>query len=375
MYCDMPMKTIDDIQIMIYQKSEEKIPLVKDLLSLKGKEIISFTDEIELGTILRFIQDKGVPSKEVLVLKPFKGRLFQKCPGSPGMICCNYLLINTCFNCLYNCAYCFLLSYLNSYGVIQFTNTEDIISELNALIDPNRELVYRIGTGEFTDSLMFDEYTGLAHKIIHALKDYANVMVEFKTKSENVDHLLAIREKGNSVLAWSLNTEKNIELYEEDTAGIDARLRAAQKAGEAGYYLAFHFDPIIQYEGYMSDYEDVIGRLFSMVPRDRVVWISLGGFRYSPGFKEIIKERFPGERMTLGELFQGPDGKFRYIKNQRINIYKRFKEMISAHTSKPFLYLCMETSDVWRQAFGEEYNSSNDMENAFSRHLYKHFLS
>ncbi len=53
-----------------------------------------------------------------------------------------------------------------------------------------------MGTGEFTDSLMMDEVTGIGGAIIEHTSGMPNIMMELKTKSDNIDHLLDIRGKG-----------------------------------------------------------------------------------------------------------------------------------------------------------------------------------
>ncbi|MBN2039958.1 MAG: hypothetical protein JW864_07960 [Spirochaetes bacterium] len=310
-----------------------------------------------------------------MVLKPFKGRFFQMCPGSPGVICCNYRVINTCFGCIYDCAYCFLNSYLNTFGITQFTNTQDLLAEIDNFISTSDgRFLYRIGSGEFTDSMMIDEVTGLGRLLIDKFKDCGNAMLELKTKSDNVDHLLNIKHKGNAVLAWSLNTERNIALYEKDTALLDERLEAAEKACKAGYFLAFHFDPIIVYPEWEKDYKSVVKKLFSVINPEKIVWISMGGFRYTPSFKEILRELFPAEELTVQEMFPGVDGKYRYLKKNRIDIYRKMKSFINEFTDKPFVYLCMETKDVWSSVFGRYYDTSELFEKDFAEYLQKTFF-
>ena len=113
------LKTLNGIKLVLYSKSEKNDLMVKNFLSQKDKEYIAYKDIYELNHIIQSLKKEGYNSKEVLILKKFKGRFFQKCPGSPGVICCNYHLINTCFNCLYNCTYCYLNSYLNSLVVVE----------------------------------------------------------------------------------------------------------------------------------------------------------------------------------------------------------------------------------------------------------------
>jgi spore photoproduct lyase len=367
------LRTIDNIKVIFYFQKERDNPIVKRFLGLRGKEIIECRDDHELESAVESVKKRGVASKEAVILKKFQGRMFQKCPGSPGVICCNYLLMNIGFNCLYNCTYCYLNYYLNSFGLIQFINTEISYQDIWDTVRANRDTVYRIGTGEYTDSLMFDDVTGIGTALITEAARYHNLFIELKTKSDNVRHLLDIREKGNAVLAWSLNTTRNIELYEAGAASLEERLVSAAAACRAGYLTAFHFDPIITGDGDIGEYLEVVDRIFTKIDQERVAWISLGCFRHSPGFKEIIREVFPGQRLTAAEMFPGPDGKCRYLKKTRVGIYAAMLDRIRSHTSVPFVYLCMESESVWRDVFNVEYRSSEDLEHAFSRHLQEKF--
>jgi spore photoproduct lyase len=221
---------------------------------------------------------------------------------------------------------------------------------------------------------MMDDITRIGESLISKFCSYKNVMLELKTKSNNIDHLLSIKEKGSTVLAWSLNTERNIAKYEKGSASLNERIQAAKKAGEADFFLAFHFDPVIIYEGWEKDYKDLIDNLFSNINPEKLVWISLGCFRYSPGFKDILRDKFPDEELTLEEMFPGVDGKYRYLKNKRIEIYKTMKGYINNFTKKPFIYLCMESVDVWHSVFNKYYDTSFALEKDFSEYLKDKFV-
>jgi spore photoproduct lyase len=368
------MKTIDDIRVILYPGSERDNPMVRRFMALRGKEIVECSSDEDMDSAVDLLKKRGLASREVVILKRFQGRLYQKCPGSPGMICCNYRLLNIGFNCLYNCTYCYLNYYLNSFGITQFINMDISFRDLAPSLLEDGDSVIRIGTGEYTDSLMLDEVTGIGASLIAEASRNRSVFLELKTKSCNVEHLLGIREKGHAVLAWTLNTPRNIDLYEAGAAGLDRRIAAASEACRAGYLTAFHFDPIIMYEGWLDEYLGIVDLIFKYVDADRVAWISLGCFRYSPGFREIIREVFPGQALTAAEMFPCPDGKFRYLKQNREAAYSAILGRIRSYSRKPFVYLCMETESVWRDVFNAEYHSSDDLERAFSRHLRAEFV-
>jgi len=368
------LKKFSDIQLVLYSIEDEPAPLsavIIEAAESQGKKLIPFKNDSELGLLIEDLKH-DYDSKEVLILKKFLGRKFQKCPGSSGVICCNYYLLNTCFNCLYDCTYCFLNSYLNSYGIIQFTNLEELIPAIEEFTSASDKII-RIGTGEFTDSLMFDEITGISNNLVTGTAHIKNLFLEFKTKSGNIDHLLNIENKGNAVLAWSLNTEKNIAEYEHGAASLDERLDAALKAQRSGYYTAFHFDPIIKYDGCLDDYIAVVDTIFGNLDPEKIVWISLGCFRYSSGFKDIIKHKYPPERLTVEEMFPGIDGKYRYLKHERTAIFSAMKNRIDKYSARPFVYMCMEGEEMWKDVFNVNYKTSDDLELAFSDHLKLNF--
>lgn len=369
------MRRIEDISLMLYPEAESENPLVRRFLSLPGKRHRHYGSEEELSGLIIDAEREGLASKQVLILREFRGRFFQLCPGSPNMICCRYLLLNTGFNCLYDCAYCYLNLYLNFFGIVQFTNVFRVLEEMSRFYDDcDRNQVYRVGTGEFTDSLMMDEVVGIGEAIIEHASRMNNVMMELKTKSDNIEHLLGIERRGNAVLAWSLNTRRNIARYEKDSGTLESRLRAASRAAAAGYYVAFHFDPVILYPGWEDEYVSLVDELYSAVPAEKIVWISMGGFRYAPGFREAVRVRFPAEDLTVAEMFPGRDGKLRYFRPERHRIYRILSERIRSRGGRPFVYLCMEDSGMWRDVFGVSFSSSRELERAMSDHLKRNFL-
>jgi len=369
------MRTINEIQYLLYPYENVNDEIVKRFFGTVIPYKIPYKNEDDLVLIINELKDRCIDSKDVIIIKPFLGRFYQVCPGSPNMICCRYRVINTCFNCLYNCTYCYMHIYLNSYGIIQFNNTARLFAELNNFLTTcSSSMIYRIGTGEFTDSLMMDEITGLGRDLIQFFSVHDTIFFELKTKSSNVDHLLDVQKKGNAVIAWSLNTTANIALYEHGTASLTERINAAVKAIDAGYYIAFHFDPIILYDNWEEDYYTIITLLKHYINPQRVVWISLGGFRYHLHFREILQNKFKDEMMTTGEMFPGRDGKYRYFKPIRMQLYHFMYKHLQELFHKTYIYLCMETDDVWYQITGKYFNSSEELESDMANHLYKHFV-
>ncbi len=352
-----------NIKIIVYNRNEHDSAFVRRFLSLDGAKKIPCDDEDHLRNIIAGLR-KEHASKEVLILSRNKGRFIQACPCSPSMMCCDYRIINTCYNCVFDCTYCYLHSYLNNFGIVQFSNIDDLYSAYASALEneTGSEKLIRFGTGQYTDSLMFDDISGIGERLISISSKNKNVLLELKTKSDNIHHLLDIADKGNAVLSWTLNTPENIAGYEKGTAALDDRIRAAGLASRAGYNIAFHFDPIILGANHIEEYSAVVRKVMNEVEINKILWISMGCFRYAPGFKERLREISPYELLTVEEMFPGPDGKYRYLKSKRIEIYSAIKDCIESYTKRPFIYLCMETADMWRTVFDKPYQNSEDMQ-------------
>ena len=99
--------------------------------------------------------------KKHLYLKAYQGAPVKLCPGlSKDLLCCNYYVIDLVENCPLECTYCILQAFLNQPLIVFHINMEEIIDRLKTEIDASPEQIYRIGTGEHSDSLAMDHIFG-----------------------------------------------------------------------------------------------------------------------------------------------------------------------------------------------------------------------
>lgn len=293
--------------------------------------------------------------KRQLVLMRHRGSFLHHCPaGTPGLVCCNYLVVNLGANCPFDCSYCFLQEYLaHSPGLRLFTNVEEALVEVDDVLrrHPNRR--FRIGTGELIDSLALDALTEHTRILVPFFAERPNAVLELKTKSAAVEGLLAFAPVENVVVAWSLNAPSVIRDEEPGTASLDERLAAAERVQQAGFRVAFHFDPLIALPQWEEEYAAVLRRLVERVNPSRVAWVSLGHLRLSPGLKRAMKERSRGWTLMTGELVAGPDGKHRAWRGLRLTMYRTLLEWLRRWDPAIPRYICMEPAGVWEKTFGE----------------------
>jgi spore photoproduct lyase len=311
---------------------------------IPSKEALRLPSPLTPGDISR--------AKETLFVARQKGPFWRTCPGTKEYICCGYQILQIMTNCPMDCSYCVLQSYFNFPALTVFSNWQDLWAELGVELAARSGKIQRLGTGEFGDSLALDELLGLNRELIGFLSNRPNAVLEIKTKWHRVDPLLPLGPNPRVIFAWSLNTPRLIRREEHGAAPLETRLAAAAKCARAGFRLAFHFDPLIYYPQWEKEYQEVVEQLFAVVPRESIAWISLGALRYMPPLKNIIRQRFPASRIAEEEFITALDGKKRYFKTQRAEMFVRMREWIEALAPEVFVYLCMESPWMWQQVFG-----------------------
>jgi spore photoproduct lyase len=176
-------------------------------------------------------------------------------------------------------------------------------------------------------------------------------VVEFKTKSANINDLGEIRRPNRVIVGFSLNTPRMIARYEKNTASLEARFAAARKCEAMGFHVAFHFDPMFLYPGWEREYREVVKAIYSAVKNpDSIAWVSLGGFRTIPLLKKELRQKSAHLPLFSGEMIAGNDGKLRYFRPIRTAFYRAMREEFETHHKEVTLYLCMESPDVWEDA-------------------------
>jgi spore photoproduct lyase len=342
------------IKAAILEKGAEKYPFAQRAVE---KLQSSFFKEGSQG---RPIQEAGGfdLDKETLRLVSFPGEFLKPCPGTQGYLCCGYQILNIGTNCPLDCSYCILQAYFNQPSLRVFVNVEQELEEISEALQNSGRGIHRIGTGEFTDSLALDPVMKWTQVLPPFVAEHENVVLEFKTKTVCIEGLLSSPHRNRIVVSWSLNSPSVAAGEEHGAPPIRRRLEAARTCQREGYTLGFHFDPLIEHPSWQDEYARTIDLLDRFIDPSEVIWISLGCLRYMPPLKKVIRRRFPKTRILDGEFVPGLDGKMRYIKPLRIEMYRFLKEKLAQWGIESGVYLCMESGDVWHQALGWSPESS-----------------
>ncbi len=311
--------------------------------------------------------------KNTLYLMVYKGDFLKPCPGTKEYICCKYKILNVAANCPLNCSYCILQAYFNQPYLRVFVNIEERITQVLDMIDNHKNKIFRIGTGEFTDSLALDPIVGWSEILIPYFSKRKNVILELKTKTDHIKKVISLPYRERIIVSWSLNSPIISAHEEYGAVSIKKRIEAASICQKEGFIVGFHFDPLIIHKNWQEEYRKTLQLLYKYIDPTKIIWISLGSFRYMPELKDIIIKRHKKSTILNGEFIKGLDGKMRYFKPIRIELYSYMYEKLTDWYNDLGIYLCMESDDVWENSFGWSPKNSLGLKDFLDRRVIKFY--
>jgi spore photoproduct lyase len=282
------------------------------------------------------------------------------CPvASTNTRCCNLMTLDAVESCGFDCSYCSIQSFYKQDKITFDSNFATKLSKLK--LDPNKS--YHIGTGQSSDSLMWGNKEGVLDALFEFARLNINVILEFKTKSNNIRYFLENDVPSNIICTWSLNTPTIIKNEEHLSASLDQRLKSARLLSNKGVLVGFHFHPIVVYKDYLKDYKEVFNRVLNMFTYKEVVLISFGTLTFiKPVINMIRKRDFKSKILQMP--FENANGKQSYSLDLKEEMFKFAYDSFKPWHDDVYFYLCMEDQSLWKKVFGYEYSSNEEMENA-----------
>jgi spore photoproduct lyase len=308
---------------------------------------------------------KNIPKEQKFTFKTEakEGFGLGLCPvASEKTRCCNLLTLDAVESCGFDCSYCSIQSFYNQNTITFDSAFKEKL--LNLKLNPNK--TYHIGTGQASDSLMFGNREGVLDALFEFARKNPNVILEFKTKSDNISYLLENDVPKNILCTWSLNTPTIIENEEHLTASLDKRIAAARKMADKGVKVGFHFHPIVEYKGYLDEYQKIYEKLILQFDPSEVALVSFGTLTFiKPVIKQLREREF---RTKITQIpHEDASGKTSYPEHTKIEMFQHAYESFKPWQEgdeRVFFYLCMEPHELWSKTFGYQYATNNDFEHA-----------
>lgn len=194
-------------------------------------------------------------------------------------------------NCPYDCRYCYLQGMYPSANLVIFTNLEDYVAETERVLRAlPPETHMHLALSYDTDLLALENLVGMVGAWLPVVRRNAKLVAEVRTKSANFAPLASEASCDRLILAWTLSPAAVVKAHEPLTPSLDARLRAARKAQEAGWPIRLCFDPLLRVEDWRTHYGELLEQTFAVLDSGRIRDASIGVFRMAGEYYKRVKK-------------------------------------------------------------------------------------
>ncbi len=229
-------------------------------------------------------------------------------------------------------------------------NLEDLVQQLQNFSSTGCHL--HINTGQYSDSLELEPLTGYAAELVRIFGSLKNVSLELRTRLDYVDSLIGL-EPGNTIVNWFVNPPELMQHEDRYAASLESRIAAAARVAEAGYKVAFTYDPMVHYSGWQERYNENLDVIFAALKPETVARFYLGSLRFPPTQKQSIQRRVPHNGSFDSEFIISSDAKMRYFLPIRLEMYRFMVDQIRQRFCDASILLCKEPSEVWERVLGK----------------------
>jgi spore photoproduct lyase len=213
---------------------------------------------------------------------------------------------------------------------------------------------------------------GNSHGVLEALWRFAethpNVILELKSKSDNIAWLVKHPPPANVICTWSLNPQPLIEQEELGAASLARRLGAARAVADLGNLVGFHFHPMVRYQGWQEGYQGIAGQLEETFAPAEVALVSIGTLTFIKPVLKKLRREGRASRILQMPLVESA-GKWSYPPEVKVALFRTlYRAFGEEWRERVFFYLCMEDHGLWQKVFGHEYGDNEALERAMIGH-------
>lgn len=283
------------------------------------------------------------------------------CPAySDETVCCGLHTLDAVRGCPFSCSYCTIQTFYGETAELE----ANLMQKLETIdLDPERR--YHIGTGQASDSLVWGDRGGILEALLAFAEANPNVLLELKTKSDNVAYLATQRVPANVVCSWTMNTETIIRNEEQGAATLANRISAARRIADRGIPVSFHFHPMVYYLGWEREYSEVVELVLETFSAAEISFISMGSVTMIKPVVQEIRRRGGESKILQMEMVQDHHGKLTYPDRVKLDLFKKLYGAFEPWHHEVFFYLCMETAAIWKEVLGAAFATNSEFEEAF----------
>ena len=280
-------------------------------------------------------------------------------------VCQNAWELHSAWGCLHRCDYCNVGDFLNV-----MLNLEEFAERLQGLL-ADHPWCQLSKYDNHTDTITFEPEYGASEVLVPPFAAQRDAYLMLYTKSDNVDHLLDLDHRGNTLVCWTMSCDTVSREIEKNSPPPAARIRAAEQVQDAGYPVRFRFSPIVPVKNWREENAAMIDELLT---RTRPDVITMDTFKWT----EPTRLRDTMEVSLWDEEYLGyvdeyaaieprdrprpilPNGKQLFPDEARATIYRFFLRHIRKHCADVPVALCGETPEMWDMLRDELRMTPND---------------
>ncbi|MBU3111343.1 spore photoproduct lyase [Clostridium lacusfryxellense] len=240
-------------------------------------------------------------------------------------------------SCPANCEYCYLQTTQGEKPFMKiFLNIEEILENIQIYIDNNTPNITYFECASITDPIALEHLSGNLKRCIDFFGKSTYGRLRLVTKFDDVDGFLNLNHNKHTKFRFTLNSRYVIDNFEHNTSSFQERIDAVKKIATAGYPIGFIIAPIMIYDNWKEEYNELFERLkLALSYYHEEISFELIQHRFTKAAKELIMQRFKNTKLDMDEekrlLKWGPYGKFKYVyqKPESEEIKKYMTELIN----------------------------------------------
>lgn len=215
-------------------------------------------------------------------------------------------------NCFFNCKYCYLQWTFKNRFPVFFLNYEDMQNEIMNKINQERKHWFKwqitFYASNYADLLATEDISHFHEKFIPFCETLPeNVLIETRTKSNNITSLLNYKPTDKLEIAFSLSPKQIAQQYELWTATLDKKLEAINKLLNKWFRVWLRFLPLLPVNNYQQIYKEFLDEVTSSLPINKISSIAIAPLIFNEWDYNILIKKYQN------------DSDFSFIKNLEKN--------------------------------------------------------
>ena len=268
-----------------------------------------------------------------------------------GIICQSAYQLHSITGCMYRCAYCGCGTLIRVLA-----NMEAYVEQLDGWLETDPALrLYK--WDNVTDVTPFEPEYGGSKLLVEYFAGRTDQYLEiYVGKSANIDSLLDLDHRGQTILQWSVSGHTQASKIEPRTAGSAERIEAARRCQQAGYIVRFRFSPIVPVRNWREENAELIDLIFRRTCPDVISLCAFGWMDYEgtagcidmalidPDYAAAMKASAP----FLEARAYNSGGGHPIPHDARFVMFDFLIDEIQKRSPNTVVALCLETPEMWR---------------------------